>query len=202
MTLTNTIFPMVDEPNMPDYDKAYADFSWKEVEKSFSWHETGQVNMAYEAIDRHVETSLKDNIALYYSDQDRDEKYTFQDMKSLSNRFGNVLRKIGIQQAERVFLFMPRTPEIYVGILGILKIGAIAGPLFEAFMEQAVRDRLENSEATALLTTHALLSRVPYKDLPYLKHIILVGDGELPTDEADTKFYRYEEEMTKRHQRS
>ena len=98
-------------------------------------------------------------------------------MKLLSNQFGNVLRKLGIQKGERVFLFMPRTPELYISLIGILKVGAVGGPLFEAFMEQAVRDRLENSEATALITTPALLPRVPYKELPALKHIILVGAG-------------------------
>lgn len=181
--------------NMPDYDEACAGFSWKEVEKAFSWHETGKVNMAYECIDRHAETWRKNKIALYYSDQKRDEKYTFQDMKNLSNQFGNVLHNIGIEKGERVFLFMPRSPELYVSMMGILKIGAISGPLFEAFMEQAVRDRLENSDASVLITTPDLLPRVPYKELPHLEHIVLVGDGKAPNDDKDTTFYRYEQEM-------
>lgn len=191
------IAPIAVHPNMHDYDEAYANFSWEEVEKNFSWHETGKVNMAYEAIDRHAETWRKNKVALYYSDSERDEKYTFQDMKLLSNQFGNVLRNLGIQKGERVFLFMPRSPEIYVSILGILKVGAVAGPLFEAFMEQAVLDRLENSEATAIVTTPELLPRVPYKKLPHLKHVLLVGAEEIPSEEEGTKFYSYDEEMAR-----
>ncbi len=106
-----------------------------------------------------------DKVALIYSDANREEKYTFLEMKLQSNRFGNVLRKLGVQKGDRVFLFMPRSPGVVLQPLGILKVGAIAGPLFEAFMEAAVKDRLENSEAVALVTTPDLLQRVPCKEL-------------------------------------
>jgi acetyl-CoA synthetase len=177
--------------NLKNYEEAYHSFDWSQVEKEFTWSQTGKVNAAYEAIDRHAEFGKGDKIALMYSDANRDEKYTFQEMKEKSNQFGNVLRKIGVQKGDRVFIFMPRTPELYFSFLGAIKIGAIVGPLFEAFMEAAVKDRLENSEAVALVTTPALLPRVPVKELPHLKHIILVGaEGQL-----DEGYYSFEEEM-------
>ncbi|MDR7317654.1 acetate--CoA ligase [Brevibacillus nitrificans] len=164
--------------NLSNYDEVYANFDWAEVEKQFSWHETGKVNMAYEAIDRHVLTDRKDKTALIYSDLTRDETYTYAQLSELSNKFGNVLRGLGIAKGDRVFVFMPRTPELYVSVLGTLKVGAIVGPLFEAFMEAAVRDRLENSEAVAIITTPALLPRVPVNELPALKHVIVVGSKD------------------------
>ncbi|SDM94341.1 acetyl-CoA synthetase [Paenibacillus sp. yr247] len=176
-------------PNMKNYEQTHATFDWKDIEKSFSWHETGKVNMAYEAIDRHAESTKKDKIALYYSDNAREEAITFGQMKAKSNQFGNVLRGLGVSKGERVFIFMPRTPELYFALLGTLKVGAVVGPLFEAFMETAVRDRLEDSEAVAIVTTPSLLSRVPYNELPHLKHIILVGeDVELAEGQVD--FYK------------
>lgn len=166
--------------NLENYETAYETFKWEDVEKQFSWYETGKVNMAYEAIDRHLLTERKEKTALIYSDANREETYTFSQLSQLSNQFGNVLRNLGIHKGDRVFVFMPRTPELYVSVLGTLKIGAIVGPLFEAFMEAAVRDRLEDSEAVAIVTTPALLPRIPVKDLPALKHVILVGaDTEL-----------------------
>lgn len=176
--------------NLQNYDEAYANFDWADVEKEFTWHETGKWNMAYEAIDRHLLTDRKDKTALLYSDAVREESYSFAQLSELSNKFGNVLRSLGISKGDRVFVFMPRTPELYVSVLGTLKVGAIVGPLFEAFMEAAVRDRLENSEAVAIVTTPALLSRVPVKDLPALKHVILVGakgdleEGQVSFDAA------------------
>lgn len=176
--------------NMTDYEETYKNFKWEDVEKEFSWYETGKVNMAYEAIDRHAETWRKNKVALYYSDLKRDEKYTFLEMKLLSNKFGNVLRNLGIKKGDRVFIFMPRTPELYVSVLGTIKIGAIVGPLFEAFMEGAVRDRLEDSEAIAIVTTPQLLPRVPVAELPALKHVILVSEDELTLEEGQVDYHK------------
>jgi len=164
--------------NLKNYEETYSQFDWKEAEKVFSWHETGRVNMAYEAIDRHAESFRKNKIALYFREGLRNEKYTFKEMKELSNKAGNVFKTYGdVEKGDRVFIFMPRSPELYFATLGIIKLGAIAGPLFEAFMEGAVRDRLEDSEAKVLITTPELLNRVPVDELPALKKVFLVGEN-------------------------
>ncbi|SDC35129.1 acetyl-CoA synthetase [Melghirimyces thermohalophilus] len=183
---------MTEGNNLKSYEEARKNFDWKEVEKAFSWYETGKVNAAYEAIDRHAESGRRDQVALIYSDNDREEKYTFQQMKEQSNRFGNVLKKVGVNKGDRVFVFLPRSPELYFSLLGIIKVGAIVGPLFEAFFEAAVKDRLEDSGAVALVTTRELLERVPVDELPDLKHVILIG-----AEESDLKdgVLSYEKEM-------
>lgn len=163
--------------NLEDYEETYRTFDWKDVEKQFSWFETNQVNIAYEAIDRHVNTDKKNKVALYYQDETRKEQYTFKDMKEQSNRAANVLKELGqVKKGDRVFIFMPRSPELYFSLLGIIKLGAIVGPLFEAFMEDAVSDRLADSQAGVLITTPELLERVPVNELPHLETIFLVGD--------------------------
>lgn len=168
--------------NLGNYEEAYANFSWEDVEKQFSWYETGKVNMAYEAIDRHVDAGKGERIALLFNDPTRQEVYTFQELQEKSNRFANLLRSQGISKGDRVFVFMPRSPELYVSILGIIKIGAVVGPLFEAFMETAVKDRLEDSGAVALVTTTTLLPRVKRDELPLLKTIFLVGEQIEPEE--------------------
>lgn len=163
--------------NLKNYDESYRNFDWKEVEKAFSWHETGKVNMAYECIDRHVENGRGDKVALYYKDAERNESYTFSEMKKKSDKAANVLKSTtNVAKGDRLFIFMPRSPELYFVLLGALKIGAIVGPLFEAFMEKAVKDRLENSEASVIVTTNSLVGRIPVDELPNLKHIVIVDD--------------------------
>ena len=163
--------------NLKDYNEMRNDFDWKDVEKNFSWFESGKVNMAFEAIDRHALGNRKNKVALYYRNAYRNEKYTFKEMMELSNKAGNVLKRKGdVKKGDRVFVFMPRSPEIYFVILGAIKLGAIVGPLFEAFMEGAVRDRLADSEATVIVTTPELVSRIPIEDLPALKHIFVIGE--------------------------
>lgn len=161
--------------NMQDYEQTYKDFDWKNVEQAFSWSKTGKINMAYECIDRHVDEGKGDKVALNYKDERRHESYTFEDMKKYSNKAANVLKnEADVKKGDRVFIFMSRTPELYFAFLGILKIGAIVGPLFEAFMEKAVADRLENSEAKVIITNKALLPRIPKDKLPHLEKIVVV----------------------------
>ncbi|MBM3199745.1 acetate--CoA ligase [Candidatus Woesearchaeota archaeon] len=179
--------------NMKNYDETYKNFDWNEIEKEFTWHKTGKVNMAYEAIDKHAKWYSKNKVALHYVDDNREEKYTYKDLKSLSNKFGNVLKNLGIKKGDRVFVFLPRSPELYISSMGITKIGGIVGPLFEAFMEGAVKDRLYDSGAVAVITTPELRKRIKKEDLPALEHIITVGsNGSLGKCEIS-----YEAEMKK-----
>ena len=183
--------------NLTNYDKKVKQFDWKETEKNFSWYETGKWNMAYEAIDRHAESYRKNQVALYYDEGARKEKYTFKEMKELSNKAGNLFKQYGVEKGDRVFIFMPRSPELYFSLLGVIKLGAIVGPLFEAFMEGAVRDRLADSDAKVIVTTKELLSRIPAGDLPSLKHIFVIGN-EIEESEKIIDFNKgFQETSTK-----
>ncbi|MFQ5646407.1 MAG: acetate--CoA ligase [bacterium] len=176
--------------NLKNYGETYAGFNWEGVKRNFDWFATGKVNMAHEAIDRHLGTSRENKTALIYSAPGREETYTYKELSRLSDKFANVLRKIGVNRGDRVFIFMPRSPELYVGLLGILKVGAIPGPLFEAFMKEAVKDRMVDSGAMAILTTPELLERVARSEMLDLKHTILVGEKNLETGE-----WSYQAEM-------
>lgn len=176
--------------NLQDYTETYRNFDWSEVEKAFTWSETGKVNMAYECIDKHVDQGRGDKVALHYQDEQRTESYTFTEMKDRSNQAANVLKdKANVNKGDRVFIFMPRTPELYFAFMGILKLGAIVGPLFEAFMEKAVTDRLENSEAKVIITTNTLLPRIPVDQLPHLETVVVVDD------EVDDNYVDFNREM-------
>ncbi len=176
--------PKTIDANMKDYFKAYKNFSWKSVEKEFDWHKTRKVNIVHEMIDRHAAGAKKNKVALYYWDptptpkhpSGRDEKYTFLDLRIESSRFASVLKKYKIGKGARVAVFLPRKPELYVSILGIHRVGAIPVPLFEAFMEAAVLDRLGDSGAAAIVTTRELKKRIPFDKLPNLKTVFLADE--------------------------
>lgn len=175
--MEHEIYKAVDQnPNMKNYEESVKNFSWEEAKKHFTWYETGKVNMAYEAIDRHVDEGYGDKVALHYKNGDEIKTFTFKEMKEKSNKAANMLVEKGVKKGDRVFIFMPRSPELYFVFIGAIKIGAIVGPLFEAFMEKAVVDRLEDSEANILITTSDLLERVPYNDIDTLEHVFVVGD--------------------------
>ena len=178
-----------EKANLMDY-RAMRNFEWSTVEQDFSWFETGKLNIAYEAIDKHANSARASKIALYYNDTTRNDSYTFFDMMIQSNKAANVIKEYGnVEKGDRVFIFMPRSPELYFALLGALKTGAIVGPLFEAFMEGAVFDRLYNSEAKVIVTTPTLLPRIPVEKLPALQKILLVGE-QIEEDEKHIDFIK------------
>lgn len=181
--------------NLKSYEEARKSFDWKDVEKEFDWSRTGRVNIAHEAIDRHAETWRKNKVALYWeAAEGQTEKYTFQDLKFLSNRFGNVLKKLGAKKGDRVFEFMSRIPALYVSLLGTLKLGCIYGPLFGGFRYGAIKDRLWDSGAKILITQPHLKDIVDEarRELPELERVIVVGAEE---DELGDRDVSYETEM-------
>lgn len=163
-------------PNLEDYDKTYKSFDWKHWRNELAWF-NGKINAAYNAVDRHVDTWRKNKVALYWEGENGTAKqYTFEQVSVESNKFGNILKDFDVERGERVFLFLPRIPELFFAFLGTLKIGAICGTLFSAFQEQALEDRLLNSGAKVVITTVELKPRLDKirRNLPELRHIITV----------------------------
>lgn len=184
--MTNKSLP----PNLANYDKTYASFTWELAETEVEWFPGHKINAAYNAIDRHCLTKRKDKTALIWVNQDKKtEFYSFADLAKLTNKFANLLISLGLKKQERVFIFMPRFPELYISFLGTVKAGCVAGTLFSAFGPEALRDRLKDGEATALVTVPELLPRVEaiIMELPHLKHIILVENRNCQSNKQATE---------------
>jgi len=176
------------QPNLLDYERAKEEFRWEDVKKELDWFDGGKINIAYQVLDRHIKTPLRDKIALYWESKDGEsEKYSFLDLSKLSNRFANALRKLGVRKGDRVFTYMDRTPEQYISLLGGLKVGGVIGPLFSAFGPDAVKDRLADCEARVLITTPKLINAIHevLEELPALDTIIIVNRSKTPYDLED-----------------
>jgi acetyl-CoA synthetase len=100
-----------------------------------------------------------------------------------------VLRHLGVEKGDRVFLLLGRIPELYVAALGALKHRCVVSPLFSAFGPEPIRSRLTIGRARVLVTTRSLYQKkvAPLRaSLPFLDHVLLVGDDRGPTDVPDT----------------
>ena len=157
------------QPNLPDYEKEYKKFSYINYYSEIAFFKNRRLNAAYNSIDKHLLTWRKNKIALYWEGEDGStKKFTFYEIALYSNKFANVLKKYGIKRGDRVFIFLPRVPELFISFLAIMKIGAIAGTLFSAFQSQALKDRLGNSDAKILITNCELKKRVDQVKKHYL----------------------------------
>jgi len=181
-----------DKLNLKDYDATYKNFRWEDYYDEIKWFERGKtLNMAVNAVDKHIGTPVENKIAVIWESKDGNvEKYTYKQLYELSNRFANVLAKLGINKGDRVFLFLPRIPEVHITFIGVLKTGAIAGTLFSAFGYDALKDRLGHCDARVVITTPDLLERVEHiaEDLPALEYMIVVDrEGKFEDKEVKGK---------------
>lgn len=133
---------------------------------------------------------MGDSIALRFLDDKREETYTFQELSLASNRFANLLLELGVNKKDRVFIFMPRSLELYIAFFGILKLGAIPVPLFEAFMREGLLDRMGDCDPVAVVTHESVKNRIPRDEVETLESVIVVGnteENEIGFDEMKTK---------------
>ncbi|RJQ30868.1 MAG: acetate--CoA ligase [Actinobacteria bacterium] len=167
--------------NMPDYKAMYTGFDWKNAYDNVSWFDNGKLNAGYNCFDKHLGTPVENKDALIWEGATGEiEKYTYGQMAQLSNKFSNVLTDTGIKKGDRVFIFLPKIPEVYVTFVGILKTGAIAGTMFSAFGKEALIDRLGDSEAKMVITTPELKPRIDEirDQLPKLENVLVVDNRD------------------------
>lgn len=172
-------------PNMGDYDRTRAAFSWADARRELDGLPGGRgLNIAHEAVDRHAAGARRDHVAIRWLGKDGSvEEFTYARLAELTNRFANVLRTLGVGKGDRVFALAGRIPELYIAALGTLKHRAVFSPLFSAFGPEPVRSRLTIGQARVLVTTPQLYQRkvAPIRaELPFLEHVLLVGESPIP----------------------
>ena len=169
-------------PNLVDYERERAAFSWDKAAQSLSGLPGGGgVNIAHEAVDRHAAGPRAGHIALRWLGKDGHKRdFSYAELAALTNRFANALRALGVGAGERVFVLAGRIPELYISVLGALKNQCDASPLFSAFGPEPIHTRLSMGEGAVLVTTESLyLKKVAglRERLPHLRHVIVVRDG-------------------------
>ncbi|MBI5625199.1 MAG: acetate--CoA ligase [Elusimicrobia bacterium] len=178
--------------NIGSYEARLKDFSWSIAEKELGYRPGDDINIAWYCTDRICKMGKASKTAFIWEGLGgAEKKYTFNDLRLASNTIASFFKGLGIRREQRVCLFMDRIPELYLGFLGVLKLGAVAQPLFSAFGDESLLVRLENAQTTAVMTTHKHVNKVRKirEKLPHLKHIIVVDDqGKKPLQAGEVAF--------------
>ena len=169
-------------PNLADFASATKMFSWQAARSELAGLPDGGLNIAYEAVDRHVVAGSGDRIAVRSIARGRETKeISYRVLAERSNRFAGALKSLGIGKGQSVFSLLGRVPELFVTALGTWKCGAVFSPLFSAFGPTPVKARMQIAEPAVLVTTQRLYDRkiAPIRDeLPFLKSVIIVDGGQ------------------------
>jgi acetyl-CoA synthetase len=174
--------------NLPDYEAAREEFSWEDIHAEADWDAPDEINIGHEVCDRHADGSGR--VALQYAGTDGErETLTFDDLAARSSRFANVLESEGIERGDRVFTYLPRIPAHYVSLVGTLKRGAVFGGVNERFGPDGIAYRLDDCDASAVVTTSANRETVEraLDDVSSVDTVITVDRGDGVAD-GDVNF--------------
>ena len=174
------------------HEERIVDLDWSVARAELGITPAGLVNIGWHCSDRLCESGRGAVTALIWEDwEGRERRYTYDDLRVLSNGMAEFLTAAGVVPGDRVCLFMDRVPALYLAFLGILKMGAIAQPLFSAFGEESLFTRLEDAGTSAIITQRKHLAKVRrIRDrLPALAQVIVTDlppgalqSGETPLD--------------------
>ena len=119
----------------------------------FKWFSDGKLNVSHNCLDRHVEAGNGDRVAFHWRGEEGEEKdITYADLLRDVQKFANALKDNGIEKGDVVGIFLPMIPEVVVAMLACARIGAPHNVVFGGFSVESVKERMEVSEAKALVT--------------------------------------------------
>jgi acetyl-CoA synthetase len=171
----------------------------------YKWFVGGKLNASYNCLDRHVEAGRGGRVAFHWRGEEGEERdVTYADLLRDTQRFANVLKAHGIGKGDVVGIFLPMIPEVAVAMLACARIGAIHNVVFGGFSPHSVKERMEFSDAKALILpdgarrkgrTAPVKQQVDECGIPVPTKIVVRNTGiDCPMGDGDFWFH---EEMEK-----
>src|SRR3954471_19213634 len=117
------------------------------------WFVAGKLNVSENCLDRHLSGSRRNKAAIIWEGEPGDKRtLTYQQLHREVCRFANVLKRNKIKKGDRVIIYMPNIPEAAIAMLASARIGAVHSVVFGGFSSDAIKDRIADSQATAVIT--------------------------------------------------
>lgn len=166
------------------WGKVAKDFHWfKEWDKVLDWQYPyakwfvgGQTNITYNCLDRHVEGHRKNKAALIWESEEGEERiFTYRQLLFYVNKFANALKNLGIGKGDRVIIYMPLTPEGIMSMLACARIGAVHSVVYAGLGHGALRDRVVDAGAKAIICSDIGYRRG--KEIPLLEIVRNAVEG-------------------------
>jgi acetyl-CoA synthetase len=171
----------------------------------YKWFTGGTLNVSYNCLDRHVEEGRGERVAFHWRGEEGEERdITYAELLAEVQRFANGLKSLGVAKGDVVGIYLPMIPEVVVAMLACARIGAPHNVVFGGFSAEAVRERMEFSEAKALITVDGAARKgktAPVKqrvdevmgDLETLERIVVVRSKGTPCEMKEGRDFFYDE---------
>jgi acetyl-CoA synthetase len=171
----------------------------------YKWFIDGKLNVSYNCLDRHVLAGRGDRVAFHWRGEDGQERdITYAELLAEVQRFANALKDLGVVAGDVVGIYLPMIPEVVIAMLACARIGAPHNVVFGGFSPEAVRERMEFSEAKLLITVDGAARKgktAPVKDrvdevmgdLATLERIVVVRSKGTPCEMKQGRDVFYDE---------
>ncbi len=126
---------------------------WDFNEGRATWFQGATLNVCYNCVDRHLPERANQTAIIWEGDEpDQDKHISYQQLFEEVSKFGNVLKSRGVKKGDRVVIYMPMIPEAAYAMLACARIGAIHSVVFGGFSPEALKDRIQDAGACAVIT--------------------------------------------------
>jgi acetyl-CoA synthetase len=162
-------------------------FSWNKEKAEIAWFKGGKLNASYNCLDRHITDGKRNKAALIWQGEPESDMrtFTYQQLTTEVCKFANVLKSLGVKKGDRVSIYLPMIPELPITQLACARLGAIHSIVFGGFSVEALRDRINDSECSVLVTSDGSFrsgKNIPLKEnadkavaqCPSIKHVVVV----------------------------
>lgn len=173
-----------------------------ESEKPFyKWFTGGKINLAYNAVDRWIETDKRNQIAVLYANERGDEKkITYYELYREVNKFANALKNLGVKKGDTVAMYLPMCPELIITLLACTKVGAVHSVIYSGLSVRALVERINDVRAKVMITADGTFRRGKIIDLKKItdeailhsktiETVLVVQHTGRPMDVADLSGY-------------
>ncbi|MGB5032454.1 MAG: acetate--CoA ligase, partial [Saprospiraceae bacterium] len=183
---------------------------WNFEEPNIKWFINGKLNITENCLDRHLE-SRGDQVALIWEPNDPNEphrSFTYRELHFKVMQFAHVLKNNGVKKADRICIYMGMVPELAIAVLACARLGAIHSVIFGGFSAQSIADRLQDAQATCIITCDGAFRGnkiIPLKNIidealiecDFVKKVIVLSRTQTPVSMIKGRDEWWEDEISK-----
>ncbi len=191
------IRPENPEANLKSYVETCNGFKWETIFDEFTVNEAGEIDIVYECIDKWAKDPVtQDNPALVFEKNGSAKTFSFRDLSRQSAKWAHLLHKYSYKPGDRVFIYLPNSPEIYFAMLACARLGVMYSVLYPTLGTDELEWRMSDAEPRGVFTNQDFAPRLPRRAMDSVQHVFYVEGQRLGLFAGETELSTVSQHMS------